>query len=189
MSQRHEGSGAVHEQLKDLESRLTRAEARERVTRWGMLALVVLGAALFVARPARTQAQSNMVRAPFVVTNDVGRPLFTVDATDAGGEARILNLAGKTTASIYTDRDGGNMAVRNGAGRNVGILAGPTGGILDLRTPDGNQAAVIYAGVDGGNLAIRDKKGKDVALLLAAPTGGGRLAVYDPTGRPLFHQP
>src|SRR5947209_5394376 len=109
MRQPHEGSGAVEERLKELEARLARAERRERATRGVVLAVVVAFAALLTARPGRTQAQRNTVNAPFVVVNDVGRPIFTVDATDSGGQARILNTAGKTTGAFYTDRDGGNL--------------------------------------------------------------------------------
>src|SRR5262245_10592894 len=127
----------MDERLAELERRLARVERRERATRWGALVAVVAALALGAQRPAVTQAFANTVKAPFHVIDAAGKPLVAVTGGQAGGRLLLHDALGVPVASLYTDGDGGNLAIRNKQGRDVAMLAGPRGGIIDVRDPDG----------------------------------------------------
>jgi hypothetical protein len=179
----------MEERLAVLEARLARAERRERLTRWAGVLAAVAALLCWGARPAGTQNQANSVRAPFQVVDANDRPLLVVDSGAMGGRLRLYGGPDLVTASIYNDQDGANLSIRNRQGRDVAVLAGPSGGILDLRDTGGKQVAALFAGVDGGNLLIRDRSGRDVAVMLATPAGDGKLALYDRSRKAIFEKP
>jgi hypothetical protein len=179
----------MEERVVELERRLARVERRERATRWGALVAVAAALALGAPRPAVTQGFANTVKAPFQVIDGTGKPLVAVTGGQSGGRLMLHDATGAAVASLYTDGDGGNLAIRNKLGHDVAMLAGPRGGILDVRDAAGKQVAVLFAGADGANLMIRNRSGRDVIQALANPTGDGKLGVYDASGKPVFEKP
>jgi hypothetical protein len=160
-----------------------------RVFTVGACALGVVAAVLAGARPAITQDAGTTVKAPFsVVTNDGKRVLF-VDADNEGPFIRLFNSAGQTAMLAWSDKDGGNMALKNAAGKNIGewlSRSDGAGGNLRVLDKEGKSVVSLFARSDnaGGNLTVYNNQGKSVfAAFARGDNAGGDLGVYDREGK------
>ena len=185
---------------------------------WGACGLAVAAALFAGARPGITQEEGMTVKAPFRVVTPDGKPVATINSDAEGPFLRLFNAAGGTSMLMWADKDGGNIAVKNAAGKNIGEMISRSdgaGGNLRVLDKEGKNAVSMFARSDGsgGNLAVYndagknvfaafarsdnrggdigvyDKDGKNVAALFARSEGGGVLQIYDGDSKVVFKQP
>ncbi len=215
----------------ELEARIAAAEreieALKRVQRgaavrgafaWGACGLAVAAALFAGARPGITQEEGMTVKAPFRVVMPDGKPVATINSDNEGPFIRLFNAAGGTSMLLWSDKDGGNIAVKNAAGKNIGEMISRSdgaGGNVRVLDKEGKNAVSLFARSDGsgGNLAVYndagknvfaafarsdnrggdigvyDREGKTVAALFARSEGGGVLQLYDGDSKVTFKQP
>lgn len=185
---------------------------------WGACGLAVAAALFAGARPAITQEDGLTVKGPLRVQTTAGKPVMTVNADNEGPFIRLFNATEGTAMLLWADKDGGNLALKNTAGKNIGELISRSdgaGGNLRVLDKEGRNAVSMFARSDGsgGNLAvynaagksvfaafartdnrggdmgIYDKDGKNVAAMFTRTEGGGILQIYDGDAKVVFKQP
>jgi hypothetical protein len=185
---------------------------------WGACGLAVAAALFAGARPGITQEEGMTVKAPFRVVTPDGKPVATINSDNEGPFIRMFNAAGGTSMLMWADKDGGNIAVKNAAGKNIGEMISRSdgaGGNLRVLDKEGKNAVSMFARSDGsgGNLAVYndagknvfaafarsdnrggdigvyDREGKSVGALFARSEGGGVLQIYDGDSKVVFKQP
>jgi hypothetical protein len=135
---------------------------------WGACGLAVAAALFAGARPAITQEEGMTVKAPFRIVTPAGKPVATINSDNDGPFIRLFNAEGGTSMLAWADKDGGNLALKNAAGKNIGEIISRSDGA-------------------GGNLRVLDKEGKNVVSMFARSDGsGGNLAVYNGAGKTVF---
>lgn len=190
----------MREDLAALERRLAAAEQAIEILKsgqrrgrtqvrfaWGACALGIAAAVLAGARPAITQEvreAGTTVRAPFKVESRDGRKLIEIDVDTDGPYLRLYSSEQKTAVAIWADKDGGNIIIKNPAGKNVGEFASrgnDRGGYLTLFNKDGKRVANLQGRNDGngGYLTVYNGADKGVIDIFARTDGGGELAVSD----------
>lgn len=160
----------MEDRLTSLESRLSRAEREVKVLRAAGIA-VAAAAALFVfARPAATQGQATVVKAPFQVVDAAGKAIIEVDADPGEGRRlRLMGSKGELLAHVGDAGDGGEITTFGANGMaSAGLLAGTNDARLYLIGKTGRRADVVL-----GTTAAK----------------GGSLTVVDQTGKPLLKKP
>ena len=212
----------------DLEARLAAAEQQiailhaERRRRtaftWGACALAVAAALFAGARPAITQEDGTTVKAPFRVVTPAGKPVVTIDSDNEGPFVRLFGANGNTTLLLWSDKDGGNVAVKNAAGKNIVEMVSRSdgaGGNLRVLDKEGRNQVSLFARSDGsggnlaiynsagtsviaafarsdnrgGDLGVYDKDGKSVGAIFARGEGGGVLQIYDAEAKVIYKRP
>jgi hypothetical protein len=177
------------DRIAHLEARLERAERRARWTFGaGLTALVaaLIGAA---AAPAISQENGSTVKGPFKVLAADNKPMLEVNSDKDGPYMKLFDAEGRTAVWLWADKAGGNLIIRNPAGKNTAALTSRddgAGGEVTAYTKDGTTAAAMFAREDGagGNLRVNDAKGTAVGALFARTDGaGGNMAVYDKNGK------
>lgn len=218
-------------ELHQLETRLAAAEreieglkkgqrgaARRGAFAWGACGLAVAAALLAGARPAITQEDGMTVKAPFRVVTPAGKPVVTINSDSEGPFIRLFNASDTTSMLLWADKDGGNIAVKNNAGKNIGELISRSdgaGGNFRVLDKEGRNAVSMFARSDGsggnlavyntagksvfaafarsdnkgGDLGLYDKDGKNVAAMFARNEGGGILQIYDGDAKVIYKQP
>ena len=178
----------------DLEQRLAAVEREVTSLRkakrfaWSACGLAV-AAALFAARPAITQEAGATFKAPFKVVTPGGKPVMTVDSDNEGPFVRLYNALDGTSILLWSDKDGGNLAIKNAAGKNIGEMISRSdgaGGNLRVLDKEGKNQVSMFARSDGsgGNLAVYDSAGKSVfAAFARSDNRGGDVGVYDKDGK------
>jgi hypothetical protein len=182
----------------DLEARIAAAEKqiailqasrhRSTVFAWGACALAVAAALFAGARPAITQEEGMTVKAPFRVVTPSGKPVVTFNSDKDGPFMRLFSANDNTSILLWSDKDGGNLAIKNAAGKNVGEIISRTdgaGGNLRVLDKDGRAQVSLFARGDGsgGNLAVFNSAGKSVfAAFARSDNRGGDIGVYDKDG-------
>ena len=179
----------------DLETRIAAVEKelaslkRSRRFAWGACALAVAAALFAGARPAITQEEGMTVKAPFKVITPTGKPIVTINSDNDGPFIRLFGTNDNTAMLLWADKDGGNIAIKNPAGKNVAemIARGDgAGGNIRVLDREGKNQASIFARGDGsgGNLAVYNGAGKAVVAAFArSDNRGGDLGVYDKDGK------
>jgi hypothetical protein len=118
----------------------------------------------------------------------------------------------------WSDKDGGNLALKNAAGKNIGELLSRSdgaGGNLRVLDKEGKNAVSLFARSDnaggnltvynsagksvfaafargdnaGGDMGVYDKEGRTVAAMFARSEGGGVMQIYDTGGKVVVKQP
>jgi hypothetical protein len=197
---------------------LQRGAAMRGAFAWGACGLAVAAALFAGARPGITQEDGTTVKAPFRVVTPDGKPLATINSDNEGPFIRLFNATGGTSMLLWSDKDGGNLAVKNAAGKNVGEMitrSDGAGGNLRVLDKEGKNAVSLFTRSDGsggniavyndsgksvfaafarsdnrgGDIGIYDKDGKSVIAAFARNEGGGVLQVYDGDEKVIFKQP
>jgi DNA-binding beta-propeller fold protein YncE len=195
-----------------------RGAARRGALAWGACGLAVAAALFAGARPAITQEEGMTVKAPFRVVTPAGKPVVTINADNEGPFIRLFNATDGTSMLLWADKDGGNIAVKNTAGKNIGELisrsdgaggnfrvldkegrnmvsmfarSDGSGGNLAVYNAAGKSVFAAFARSDnkGGDLGLYDKDGKNVAAMFARNEGGGILQIYDGDAKVIYKQP
>jgi len=185
---------------------------------WGACGLAVAAALFAGARPAITQEAGTTFKAPFKVVTPTGKPVVTIDSDNEGPFIRLFNALDGTSILFWSDKDGGNLAIKNAAGKNIGEMISRSdgaGGNLRVLDKDGKNQVSMFARSDGsgGNLAVYnsagksvfaafarsdnrggdigvyDKDGKNVGAIFTRADGGGVLQIYDAESKVIFKQP
>lgn len=185
---------------------------------WGACGLAVAAALFAGARPAITQEDGMTVKAPFRVVTPAGKPVATINADNEGPFIRLFNATDGTSMLLWSDKDGGNIAVKNAAGKNIGELISRSdgaGGNLRVLDKEGRNVVSMFARSDGsggnltvyntagksvfaafarsdnkgGDMGLYDKDGKNVAAMFARNEGGGILQIYDGDAKVIYKQP
>jgi len=175
------------DRIAELEARLTRAEGRARWMFGAGLASLV--AALVVAGAGPAVSQDQNVKAPFKVMGAGDKVMLEVASDNDGPYLKLFDSEGRTAAWLWADKAGGNLIIRNPAGKNTAALTSRddgAGGEVTAYLKDGTTAAAMFAREDGagGNLRVNDLKGNAVGAFFARKDGaGGNLAVYDKEGK------
>jgi len=171
---------------------LRKSERKSRVYRVfaaGACALGVAAALLAGARPAITQDAGTTVKAPFTVISAAGKRVLVVDSDNEGPFIRLFNASEQTALLAWADKDGGNMALKNTAGKNIGewlSRSDGAGGNLRVLDKDGKSVVSLFARSDhaGGNLTVYNNQGKSVfAAFARGDNAGGDMGVYDREGK------
>jgi hypothetical protein len=189
-----------------------------RTFAWGACGLGLAAALLAGARPAITQEDGTTVKAPFSVVTPAGKKVLVVTSDNEGPFIRLFNAAEQTAMLAWSDKDGGNLALKNTAGKNIGEILSRSdgaGGNLRVLDKEGKSAVSLFARSDnaggnvtvynsagkgvfsafargdnaGGDLGVYDKEGKTVAAMFARGEGGGVMQIYDAGGKVVAKQP
>jgi hypothetical protein len=189
LAQRLEAAERV---IRKLGGELQKAQGKSRgyrVFAIGACALGVVAALLAGARPAITQDAGTTVKAPFTVVNAAGKRVLFVDSDNEGPFLRLFNSSEQTAIIAWADKDGGNMALKNAAGKNITELLSRSdgaGGNLRVLDKEGKSVVSLFARSDnaGGNLTVYNNQGKSVfAAFARGDNAGGDLGVYDREGK------
>jgi hypothetical protein len=217
--------------IRELERRLEAAEREiaqlqkaqrgagaHRTFAWGACGLGLAAALLAGARPAITQEDGMTVKAPFSVVTPAGKKVLVVNSDNEGPFIRLFNAAEQTAMLAWSDKDGGNAAFKNTAGKNIAEILSRSdgaGGNLRVLDREGKNAVSLFARSDnvggnltvfnsagksvfaafargdnaGGDMGVYDKEGKTVAAMFARGEGGGTMQVYDADGKVVAKQP
>ena len=221
----------MEKMIADLERRLSAAERDiellrkaqrsagvHRVFAWGACGLALAAALLAGARPAITQEDGTTVKAPFSIVTAAGKKVLLVNSDADGPFIRLFNAAEQTAILAWSDKDGGNMALKNIAGKNIGewlSRSDGAGGNLRVLDKEGKSVVSLFARSDnaggnltvynsagksvfaafargdnaGGDIGVYDKEGKTVGAMFARSEGGGLLQIYDRGGNVVAKQP
>jgi hypothetical protein len=178
---------AAETAIQSLQSGQHRGRMQVRLA-WGACVLGIAAAVLAGARPAITQDAVSTFRAPFKIEGRDGKKLLEVDTDADGPYLRLFSNEQRSVVSIWSDKDGGNIIIRNVAGKNVGEFASRAndrGGYLTVLNKDGKRAANMQARNDGngGYVQVYNIDGKGVIDMFARTDGGGEIAVSDKEGK------
>ena len=197
---------------------LKKGQRRSGVFAWSACSLAVAAALFAGARPAITQEEGMTVKAPFRVVTPSGKPVMTVSSDNEGPFIRLFAANDNTSILLWSDKDGGNMAIKNTAGKNIGELISRSdgaGGNLRVLDKEGRNQVSLFARSDGsggnltvynsagksvfaaftrsdnrgGDLGVYDKDGKNVGAIFARNEGGGVLQIYDAESKVIFKRP
>lgn len=198
--------------------KVQRGAAVRGMLAWGACGLAVAAALFAGARPGISQEEGTAIKAPFRVVTPDGKPVATINSDNEGPFIRLFNAAGGTAMLLWSDKDGGNVAVKNAAGKNIGEMISRSdgaGGNLRVLDKEGRNAVSLFARSDGsggnvavyndsgksvfaafarsdnrgGDVGVYDKDGKEVAAVFARNEGGGVLQVYDGDAKVIFKRP
>src|SRR5439155_19365733 len=151
--------------MQELESRLSRAEREVRMLRAAAFGALVAGVLFAAARPAATQGQATIVKAPFRVVDAAGKAIVEVDADPGEGRRlRLLGSKGELLAHIGESGSGGaEIAAYGETGMaSTGLVTSHDDARLYMIGKTGRRADVMFAATaaKGGSLAIADQAGK-----------------------------
>jgi len=110
------------------------------------------------------------ISAPFRVVNHNGELLLEVSNNEKGTEShlRIFNRKGEAVAALGSDVDGGNLVIRDNAGKIVSYLhIGSDGARFSLDASASLAGIDFYTNESGAGLVISNNKGKGSAELYA----------------------
>ena len=215
--QLEERMAAAEREIEALKQMQRGAAVRGRFA-WGACGLAVAAALFAGARPAITQEEGMTVKAPFRVVTPAGKPVATINSDNDGPFIRLFNTEGGTSMLAWADKDGGNLAIKNAAGKNVGEIisrsdgaggnlrvldkegknavsmfarSDGSGGNLSVYNSDGKSVIAAFARSDnrGGDLGVYDKEGKNVGAIFTRSEGGGVLQIYDGDSKVVFKRP
>ncbi len=148
----------LEQKISDLEARLETAEGTiaklSKLVRDGVLSTVTT---------------------PFRVVDQDGRVLMEVSSSNKGteGRMRLFNKEGAVVASLGTDVEGGNLVIRNNAGKIVSYLnVGPDGARFALDASNNLAGIAFYTTETGSGLVISDTNGKGGAELYTDEQSG-----------------
>jgi len=185
---------------------------------WSACAVAVTAALFAGARPANTQEEGLTVKGPFRVVTPTGKPVMTVNSDNEGPFIRLFGANDNTSILLWSDKDGGNAAVKNAAGKNIVEMISRSdgaGGNVRVLDKEGRNQVSLFARSDGsggnlavyngagksvfaafarsdnrgGDLGVYDKDGKNVGAIFTRNEGGGVLQVYDAEGKVIFKRP
>lgn len=97
--------------LAELEERLARAERQVRVLRGIGLAALATAVALLAVKPATTQNDGSLLKAPLRVVDAGGKELLRVDAGTHGAVLRLFSSQGVTVAKLQATSPGSGSLV------------------------------------------------------------------------------
>src|SRR5690348_424538 len=127
-----EDGTTMEHRLIELERRVHRAEREVRMLRTAGLATVAAAVLFAVARPAATQGQTTVVKAPFKVVDAAGKAIIEVDADP--GEGRRLRLMGSNGELLaHVGESGAGGAEIAAYGETGAASAGVITGTNDAR--------------------------------------------------------
>ena len=106
----------------------------------------------------------------------------------------LINESGEATGALYTFRGGGNLVLKNKAGKNV-VVAGPVygtlGGELGIYFKSGHPMLTAKNHPDGygGIVRLYNKTGEEIVQLRADEYGNGVVGAYNRKGKGRTLQP
>lgn len=174
----------MEQSMAELERRVGSAEAAvnrlRRVLRWTcafLLAVALVGAVLFMARPAASQEEeATILKAPVKVVDGQGTTILSIDFSAQQARTpivRLLNGLGKPVIELKGDARGGEIHVCNESGFPSAVLTNAV---------DGSGGLGLIPGPKLEN-GIKVYQGLPLVLLQAMSEGTGRLLLLDPKGK------
>lgn len=132
---------------------------------------------------ARTE-MGNMVRrvkAPFIVTDGAGRPLFVVGET--GRTVELRNQSGQHVVVVGADADGGYLRTQDPSGGTQAVIGVKTATPQFVLHIGGRRTGAFYAKSDGlPLLQLFTMSGLEALTLTIGNSGGGKIQLNNAQG-------